>query len=250
MRLQHAMAVAIGLCLPTVQARPQSPEELDPSQIRERINAARHKQSLGVDLPIVSGGAASGEVTASRRVRSRSFNKSSGPPLEALAARVREPVIDIVSDVNLLGEVPPALPFAQSDAVVRGVVLAARAVLSEDQRTVYSEFDLDVNEVFTLRTGQKLEVGTQLVLLRHGGAVTFPTGTVRIRQADQTMPRVGGEYVLFLKRHDAAETAYLILTGYGVGGGIVAALDIKARSVAWDDRSASDLFRALYEFRP
>lgn len=119
----------------------------------------------------------------------------------------------------------PALPVAQSDAVVLGDVTDAKAYLSEDKSGVYSEFPLRVEEVLMEGGGAKIAPGSTLTTERVGGRVRFPSGVVEFYEiAGQGMPRAGRRYVLFLKSA-GEEQSYSIVTGYEVREGRILPLD-------------------------
>jgi hypothetical protein len=133
-------------------------------------------------------------------------------------AKPSVPVTEAWRHANRIGNVP-ALPVNESDAAVRGVVTSARASLTTDETALYSEFDVRVDEV--LKPAAGVEVGASLTALRFGGALQVPSGLIRARQADQTMPVTGGTYVLFLKRHSPDDPAFLLIVGYRLEAGVL-----------------------------
>jgi hypothetical protein len=119
----------------------------------------------------------------------------------------------------------PALPLAQSDAVVLGEVTDAQAHLSGDKSGVYSEFTIRVDELLKGDGGALRAAGGTAVAERPGGKVKFPSGKVQRYGVDkQGMPRVGARYVLFLKSNGDGED-YTIVTGYELREGSVLPLD-------------------------
>lgn len=117
----------------------------------------------------------------------------------------------------------PALPVEQSGVVVLGEIASGGAHLSDDRTGIYSEFTVHVAEVFRDTTGA-VAVGESLTVNRTGGSVHFASGRIQnYRIARQGMPRVGHQYVLFLKR--TPEGDLIILTGYEISGGHVIPLD-------------------------
>lgn len=118
----------------------------------------------------------------------------------------------------------PALPTAQSGAVVLGKVVDANAFLSNDKSNVYSEFSIRIEEVFKDESGS-LKVGETLIASRAGGRVQLPDGRVLyVMSSDQGMPRKGRRYVLFLKYNSEASD-YSIITGYMLRQGKISLLD-------------------------
>lgn len=116
-----------------------------------------------------------------------------------------------------------ALPADQSDIVILGDVVNGEAHLSDDRTGIYSEFTIHVDEIFQDATGVAA-VGESLTVNRLGGSVRFASGKVqKYTIGRQGMPRVGSQYVLFLKRTPDGDE--MILTGYEISGGHVIPLD-------------------------
>lgn len=117
----------------------------------------------------------------------------------------------------------PALPVAQSDAVVMGEITDTAAHLSENRKEIYSEFLVDVTEIFK-DAGGSVRVDDTISAHRAGGSVRFTSGRVnKYRISKQGMPQRGEDYVLFLKQIEGND--YLILTGYKLSNGKVTPLD-------------------------
>jgi hypothetical protein len=118
-----------------------------------------------------------------------------------------------------------ALPVAESDVIVLGKVTDAIAHLSNDGTGIYSEFPVEVSEVFKDSIKGSVNVGTAISTTRAGGAVRFASGKVQeYRTYGQGMPVGGGQYVLFLKRNEAGGD-FTILTGYELANGLVTPID-------------------------
>ena len=117
----------------------------------------------------------------------------------------------------------PGLPTAESNAVVLGKVVAASAYLSNDKSNVYSEFTIQVEEIFKDESGS-LNLSGTVVALREGGRVQLPDGRILYVMSDQGLPRKEWRYVFFLKYNSSAND-YNIITGYLLNQGIVSLLD-------------------------
>lgn len=125
----------------------------------------------------------------------------------------------------------PALPVAQSDAVVIGEVLDAKAYLSNDKSGVYSEFSLRADEVLMESGTAKIAPGSTVVAEREGGRVRLPSGVIELYQiAGYGMPRNHHRYVLFL-RGTGEERSYSIITGYGAGGSYLTPGQARCRQI-------------------
>lgn len=116
-----------------------------------------------------------------------------------------------------------ALPVDRSDAVIRGYIVSREAHLSDDRTGVYSEFEVQVVEIFKDAL-KAIVAGTPLTVYRIGGSVRFAFGKIQTyRTYRQDMPRSGYQYVLFVKKTAAGDLR--ILTGYELSYGQVQPLD-------------------------
>ena len=134
----------------------------------------------------------------------------------------------------------PALPVAQSDAIVIGQVLHAEAHRSENKLNVFSNFDVKVEEVLK---GISFTAGSVINVQRLGGFVTYPNGKkVLFRLVGNGMPAVGARYAFFLKFLDED---YNILTGYELGPEGVMPLDRSRQFESYHGKSEADFLEAL-----
>jgi hypothetical protein len=107
----------------------------------------------------------------------------------------------------------PALPFEKSEVAILGAVLSAEAHMSQDKQAVYSEFEVQILEVFKAND-VKLIAGQLWTVEREGGIVKYPNGQqILYRRTNNGMLKVGERYVLFLQRVPNADF-YRVLTGY------------------------------------
>jgi hypothetical protein len=105
----------------------------------------------------------------------------------------------------------PALPASQSDLIIRGDVVSAGGYLSNDRTGAYSEFSIQIDEMFK-PDGRTL--GASIVAVREGADVQLPSGRIfRYEIVHQGMPVIGRRYLLFLKYNPEGKD-YTILTGY------------------------------------
>lgn len=122
--------------------------------------------------------------------------------------------------------IEPALPAAQSDAVVIGEVTEAEAFLTEDKTSVLSEFTIHVSDLLKENLRAPFSIGGSLNAIRPGGAVRFASGKlVRYGNEGKPLPLIGRQYVFFLKYNDDGGQDYVILTAYELRGGRVVPLD-------------------------
>ena len=117
----------------------------------------------------------------------------------------------------------PALPVVESAYIVLGKVTSAEAHLSENKKTVYSEFSVSVERVFKTASNS-VSAGTEIVVDRIGGSVKHPNGhTVLYRISGMSMPLTGERYLLFLTSTNHQDLS--ILTAYELGVNGVIPLD-------------------------
>ena len=155
-----------------------------------------------------------------RRARSSRYDNRRPQPISELPVGTEELPMNTHWGWQLT-----TLPISQSDAVVIGDILDAQAHLSLDRTGIYSEFKIQIKEVLNDRTQASLFVGEQITVEREGGAVRFPSGRIQqYRVTNQFMPRVGRQFLLFL-RHNEDGQDYSILTGYELRGNRVTPLD-------------------------
>lgn len=133
------------------------------------------------------------------------------------------PQPDAYSDILHEHSVTPPIPVEESLAIVRGKVSDTVAHLSTDKRAVYSEFSVDVEEVFK---GSEISKRAKIKCDRLGGFVLCPGGKkVLYEVAGKGMPRSGKSYFLFLAKPDNS-TNYKILTGYEISSENIIPLDV------------------------
>lgn len=119
----------------------------------------------------------------------------------------------------------PTLPVAQSDAVVIGEVSDAKAHLTDDKETVYSEFTIRIVKILKDDNQMALSPGDSVVAERPGGRVRYNSGHVsRFSLTGWGMPRPMRQYVLFLTRNNE-DQSYRIVTGYELRDGRIFPLD-------------------------
>lgn len=119
----------------------------------------------------------------------------------------------------------PAIPAARSEGILTGEVTDAQAHLSNDKTGIYSEFAVKIGEVLKNVSSASLLPGSTMYVERIGGVVRYPNGRkFPYEVADQGVPRVGAQYLFFLKAVDG-DQAFEIITAYELRGGEVFPLD-------------------------
>ncbi len=161
------------------------------------------------------------EQRARRQTRNSKYDKASIP----LNASAEKTFIALDWEAGL-----PALPVAQSDAVVIGRIANAQAYLSNDRTGVYSEFTINIEKIFKNDNQVSLKTDTSIAAERDGGRVRFPSGHISLVYiAGQGLPRIGQRYVLFLTHNFPLQgkqgADFYLLTGYELRANYVFPLD-------------------------
>ncbi|MGH9815222.1 MAG: hypothetical protein ACRD5F_04145 [Candidatus Acidiferrales bacterium] len=120
--------------------------------------------------------------------------------------------------------IQPALPVAESSAIVIADIKSAEAFLSTDQTAIYSEFSLAVRELIH-SSSPEIGAGSLVTAVRGGGGVRFPSGKIVLRGHDAApLPNVESRYVFFLKGVNSNQY-FDIVTAYEIRNGKVFPLD-------------------------
>lgn len=187
--------------------------------VRNQFQNTQSTDVSSTPLPVVDYNAPepqSLQELNARRLRSKRYDHSILGVRELPLNVDQLPLID-----HFWWRLPP-IPAGQSDAVLIGEVLDARAYLSNDKTGVYSEFTIRVERVLK---GSDHDLPSLIAVERLGGAVRFQTGRIiKYEVLNQGVPRTGGRYVLFL-RHNSEGDDYSLLTGYELSNGHLVSLD-------------------------
>lgn len=193
-----------------------------------------------LEAPLVRFSQANTKDTVDRSLRSsRSsrYDKSASKPIDQLPPEATSSGLVSEWDAHL-----PALPTAQSDAIVLGEVLDAKAFLSNDKTGAYSEFTVKAGEV--LKNNGSLK-GGRLTIERQGAKVELPSGRIfDVEVIGQRMPQVGHRYILFLT-YNKETRDYFILTGYEIAGEKVSPLDTIHKFAVYENVDAKDFLSDL-----
>jgi len=198
-----------GAVVVTISALTQK----NPSVAKEKS----HKQRLLPIVDIPEKELTDPHLLSQRKEKASRYDRQSSQPIQEgymISARVWS--------THWFKDLTP-LPFEHSDTVLIGGVIRSSAHLSNDKTGIYSEFDVQVEEVLK-DTLNSINVGDKVCLERFGGAVRFPSGVIqKYETRGQGMPIVGERYVFFLKRKN--EMDFAIVTGYQLDGQVVLPLD-------------------------
>jgi hypothetical protein len=133
----------------------------------------------------------------------------------------------------------PALPVLKSDVIVIGQVLNAEAYRSDNKMSVFSNFEVRVDEVLK----GSVSVGNIINVQRIGGFVKYPSGRkVLFRLSGNGMPGVGARYAFFL---NVVDEDYTILTAYELVTDGVVPLDNSTQFEVYKGVSESSFIATL-----
>ncbi len=136
---------------------------------------------------------------------------------------------DVESVLNLhWAEKLSALPNEESSVIVIGRVVELNAHLSPSKHTVYSEINIEIEEILKNANGQIL--GKYVTAEREGGVVLYPSGfKLWHHVVGQQIPAIGSRYLFFLTNNfplvgSVKEDLYLLIA-YELRKGKVFPLD-------------------------
>jgi hypothetical protein len=231
------LSCTLGLATAAIIRQSRAQDKPDPR--------TEQRQSIDPNIPIADYDLPNANINAAnqqiRQAKNAFYHRDDSQPLRDPGPDSKSYPLPTIS--HLFVNFPP-LPVKQSDAVIIGTIKEAAAVLTEDKKSLYSEFTIDVERVLKTNTLLVLPNQQHLVAERFGGAVRFPSGVVwEYRHLEQNYPRGGGRYVLFLKQESPVNLR--ILTGYQLLDGKVSPLDDAKVFETYQDKSESDLIAAL-----
>jgi hypothetical protein len=139
----------------------------------------------------------------------------------------------------------PAIPSAQSDAIVIGELLDAHAYLTEDNREVYTQYTVVVQQVLKNQSSFDANAGAVFTVKRKGGRVRFPSGNIQTYHlSSQGVPRVGRRHLLFLERSDQISN-FLVLTAYELNNDRVFPVDDVETQKRYRNLSEAEFLRVV-----
>lgn len=123
----------------------------------------------------------------------------------------------------------PAIPVNQSQIIVMGTIVEAKAFLSNNKNSVYSEFTIEIDKIFKNEHGPSVK-GSHITAERFGGIVRFQNELEAWSFVEgQGMPIVSHRYLFFLTEYfpmlGRQKGDLHILTAYGFEKGVVVPLD-------------------------
>jgi hypothetical protein len=149
--------------------------------------------------------------SSTRKIHSRLFEKLARPDNLRNLPGARNRTITIID------EEPPRRDSLLIDAYLKGIALRSDAVLigtvdnsvsylTEDERFVFTEHSIKVEEVLKDSNPAQLTPGSDVLVVSPGGSVDVGGRIVRIRLREFRDFRKGARYLLFLSRVPGGDT--------------------------------------------
>jgi hypothetical protein len=127
----------------------------------------------------------------------------------------------------LESELPPPFPIGASNLIIIGNITKRQPYLSDNKTAIYTEFNIQVEEVLQNNAVAPVSSNETVVADREGGAIRMANGRVLryLVTGVGAMPEKGKRYLLFLKADAAAGEDYVIICGYELKAGKVIPLE-------------------------
>jgi hypothetical protein len=122
---------------------------------------------------------------------------------------------------------PPGIP-ASNTAVVIGTILSGNSFISKNHTSVYSDYQVRIDEILKPDAEGTLAVGGTITASRPGGAIHFPSGhRTNFLILGHGLPEVGSQYILLLFKGIPNIPEYEIAfdSGYQLKNGRIYPLD-------------------------
>jgi hypothetical protein len=179
------------------------------------------------------------------------FSHSVGTDPGALMVNGNSQTVDLtfIDSVTLLkpGEVkdPPGLPIL-GNSIVLGKITSGDAYLNDGRTGVFSEYLINVTEVLKSDPTSVISAGDEISAWRMGGSLKFHSGHLRhVLIAGVGFPKVGTDYLFFLRTSDARIKDYAISTAYSLSDQVVYSLDANTAQSAFDGIGSKDFLRTV-----
>lgn len=212
--LLFILTITTTTTITIIHSQKQDKQNNQLQKIQQRVPVADYNESLPSNI----------EEKTKREKRNKVRNIEPQSPDEARRFRLTDEMESTYGAVPKHASVEPAIPAKRSDAIIIGEITGAKAYLSEDQVSIYSEFEVGNPEVLKNTTPESISSEKTAIVSRDGGGVRFPSGKVIYRWIwDKPLPEVGKKYLFFLEYFDQA--GFSIITAYELREGKVFPLD-------------------------
>lgn len=212
--LLFILIVTTTTTITIIHSQKQGKQNNQLQKIQQRVPVADYNESLPSDV----------KEKTKREKRNKARNIEPQSPDEARRFRLTDKMESTYGIFPKHTPIEPEIPAKRSDAVITGEITDAKAYLSEDKVSIYSEFEVSNPEVLKNTTAESISAEKPAVVSRGGGGVRFPSGKIIYRWIwDKLLPEVGKKYIFFLEYSD--EAGFSIITAYELREGKVFPLD-------------------------
>jgi hypothetical protein len=173
----------------------------------------------------------------------RSVVWTAGPTLVELARRT-SPNPVLIERMRELVPVPIELIISRADLIVHGTVTPLRTYLSDDQREVFTEYQVTpARTLFQRSVPQARAPGAAapVVLTIWGGRTVLEGVEVVLKDRDAPVFEAASEYVLFMTENEARPGAFRLVTDVA---GVLGVVDGRVQMLSKDNAYGPSL-RAL-----
>lgn len=213
------LLLSVILCIVTVSAVSKLNRQEVPADNKKQVSTEAEIEQ-GPIADYLAPEPSDPSELARRKSRGKKYEELAGVPINPVASGIIS-TLNIHWDLNLL-----PLPVDQSNLIVIGTVSDAKAFLTPNKVTVYSEFTVNIEKVFKNDPTKPFAPDQQITLERQGGRVRIPSGGIqRYVVAGQGFPRIGRRYLFFLSQNESEDNYFYILTAYELRDGQVFPLD-------------------------
>jgi hypothetical protein len=157
--------------------------------------------------------------------------------------------LTFIDGVTILkpGEIkdPPGLPIL-GNSVVLGKITSGDAYLNEERTGVFTEYLITVTEVLKSDPTSVISTGDEISAWRMGGSLKFHSGHLKhFLIGGVGFPKVGTDYLFFLRTTDARIKDYAISTAFSLSDQVVYSLDASSVQSAFDGAGSRDFLRIV-----
>ena len=238
-----AMA-SVALMAPTLCSESQTPTSANALEILPKHSAAPPIVQFEQQIKLTSQ---EGERRDSRTRLTLGFY--SGKPIADPGTRVvngQSETVDLtfIDTVTILkpGEIkdPPGLPILGTSVVI-GRITNGDAYLNDQLTGVFSEYRILVKEVLKSDPTSIISVEDEINAWRIGGSLKFRSGhTKHFLIAGVGFPKIGADYLFFLRTTDSGNKDYAISTAFSLSDQVVYSLDANHAQCVFDGTRTSD----------
>ena len=159
-------------------------------------------------------------ISKEREEKNRRFDAYGDYPLKELG----EKGLQLLPTTSHWWRGTGAIPVESSEAVVVGSVTKREAFLSKNEKGVYTEYEIKIEQVLKNSGDKSISPDEVIPVVRVGGTVRFGTQNVqRFTMSKLGVLKNAARYLLFLRKNNGVDE--FVVTGYELTDGKVTPLD-------------------------